>query len=180
MKDCLYKAPAQRTENGKERQWSCEGCSVITKQDCHSKQDPLIYSRLIVRCSVGMKGMGMCTKKPICENIQQATLQIYSAQQAQWSWSSEEPTSNKHPTSECSQRPLCVFTNICRFPLMRPNIPLRISHGKDLTVIRWNKIPTKPFHSENGSIEYIKCHSGWGAFSCSLWGLRLGVLSRLL
>lgn len=42
------------------------------------KQHPLIYSRLLVGCSLEMEGMGVCKEKPVRNDMQQAALQICS------------------------------------------------------------------------------------------------------
>lgn len=101
------------------------------------KQLLLIYNWLIVGCSLEIEGMGVCKEKnDLWWHATGCSPNMFS-EQAQWSWFPKKPTSNKHSTSECLKgksslvwATASVFTNICRFSLMRPKILLCTSHGK--------------------------------------------------
>lgn len=112
----------------------------------------------MVRCSLAMEVMGVCKENPMrIENDRRGCTLNTLSERAQWSWFPKKPTSDKYSTSECLQGRSSlvsaashVFTNICRFPPMRPKIVLRTSHGKRLGPgSGWNTIPARRgFHSK--------------------------------
>ncbi len=120
------------------------------------KQHLLIYSWLIVGCSLEMEGMGVCKENPTRNDMQQATLQIRSA---------SEPSDHGFPRNPLliniqhqtvwrasppwSQQPHAYLQTSADSPWWDQRFLCVLPMGKAAPRSGWNNIPAKQgFHSK--------------------------------